>query len=125
ATPSMARSDTGSEPLAANVEGLILTPEETVAQYGQLLQGGQEGEAFAAEPFRESYREAVSQLSETVEVAGELEQNFTVVEDSVAAMATADDGAMVVGVLRNELTLRRTVEGATLRAAGDIGLLLG
>ncbi|HLS50131.1 MAG TPA: hypothetical protein VK024_09070 [Actinomycetaceae bacterium] len=126
ATPPMAKADAGSEMLAADGGDLRLSPQDAVAQYGQLLAGGDDEEAtFAEDPFRERYVDAVSQLAETVEVAGELEQNFSVVDGSVAAMATAQDGALVVGVLRNELTLRRTVDGATLRAAGDIGILLG
>lgn len=126
ATPPMARADTGSQPVPPDATGLRLAPQEVVAQYGELLAGGEdEDELFATDPFRERYVQAVSQLAETVEVAGELDQDFEVVEGTVAAMATAQGGALVVGVLRNELTLTRTVEGATLRAAGDIGILLG
>src|SRR5690625_1879602 len=69
ATPPMAKADAGSEMLAADGGDLRLSPQDAVAQYGQLLAGGDDEEAtFAEDPFRERYVDAVSQLAETVEV---------------------------------------------------------
>ncbi len=125
-TPSMPNTETGADPIDADADSLALSPQDVLEEYGDLLAGGKdEAETFAADPFREQYREAVDQLASTVEVAGELTQEFTVVEDSLVSMATAEEGGLVTGVLHGSLTLRRTVDGSTLRAAGDIGTLLG
>lgn len=125
-TPSTARPDAGSSPLPADHDGLALTPQQTVELYAGLL-GDPEAEGaarFAEDPFRSSYAEIIGALRSTVEVAGEVSERYDVREGTVSAIETADGGALVVGVIDGRLNLRRTVEGSTLEAGGDIGLLM-
>ncbi|MBD8063556.1 hypothetical protein [Oceanitalea stevensii] len=125
-TPSTARPDAGSPQLAPDAEGLLATPQQTVARYAELL-ADPDGEAsalFAEDPFRTGYAEMISALRETVEVAGQVRESYEVREGSVSAMQTAEGGALVVGVIDGRLNLRRTVEGSTLEAGGDLGLLM-
>ncbi|HLT85095.1 MAG TPA: hypothetical protein VKZ83_12755 [Phototrophicaceae bacterium] len=125
-TPSTARPDAGSEQLAADAEGLVASPQETVELYSGLLAdpSGEGADLFAEDPFRTGYAEMIAALRSTVEVAGEVRESYGVREGTVSAMATADGGALVVGVIDSRLYLRRTVEGSTLEAGGDIGLLM-
>jgi len=126
-TPSTANPQAGSPPLAPDAEGLRLTPEQTVAAYAELLADpdGGNAELFAEDPFRTGYAEMIRALRSTVEVAGEVEESYAVREGTVSAMETAEGGAVVVGVIDAKITLTRTVEGSTLEAGGDIGLLIG
>src|SRR5690625_654107 len=126
-TPSTAHPQAGSPQLAADAEGLRTTPEQTVAAYAELLADpdGENAALFAEDPFRTGYAEMIAALRSTVEVAGEVEEAYGVREGTVSAMETAEGGAVVVGVVDGRLRLRRTVEGSTLEAGGDIGLLMG
>jgi len=125
-TPSTARPDAGSMPLAPDAGGLLATPEETVELYAGLLADpdGEGADLFAEDPFRTSYAEMIDALRSTVEVAGEVRERYGVRENTVSAIETADGGALVVGVVDSRLFLSKTVEGATLEAGGDIGLLM-
>lgn len=125
-TPSTARPDTGSPQLAPDAEGLRVTPQEAVDRYATLLADpdGEGAALFAEDPFRTGYAEMISALRATVEVAGEVREGYSVRDGSVSAMQTAEGGALVVGVIDGRLNLRRTVEGSTLEAGGDLGLLM-
>lgn len=124
-TPTTARPESGSQPLAPDAGGLLRTPEQTVADYAALLGDPESDTGFADDPFREGYREMIEALGATVEVAGEVNESYDVQDGSVAAMATDDGGALVVGVIEAHHTIAKTVEGSTLEAGGDIALLMG
>ncbi len=126
-TPSTALPEAGSPQLAPDAEGLVATPQQTVEYYAGLLADpdGENAELFAEDPFRTGYAEMIDALRSTIEVAGEVEERYGVREGTVSAMQTAEGGAVVVGVIDGRMTIRRTVEGSTLEAGGDIGLLMG
>jgi len=126
-TPSTANPQVGSPPLAPDAEGLVATPAETVERYARLLPDpdGEGSELFAEDPFRTGYAEMIDALRSTVEVAGQVDESYEVREGTASAMETADGGAVVVGVIDGRLTIRKTVEGSSLEAGGDIGLLMG
>jgi len=126
-TPSTAHPAAGSPQLAPDAEGLVASPMETVETYTELLADpdGEGSELIAADPFRTGYAEMIDALRSTVEVAGEVEESYRVREGTVSAMQTADGGALVVGVVDGFLKISRTVEGSSLEAGGDIGLLMG
>lgn len=123
-TPSIANVDVGSPLLPADADGLVLTPLETVAAYAGLLDDPQSSDVFAEDPFREGYVSMIEALRETVEVAGEVDQNYVADDSTVMAMQYADGGAVVVGVIEATLTISRTVEGSSLEAGGEIALLM-
>lgn len=124
-TPTTARPEAGSPPLAPDAEGLTRTPFQSVSAYADLLRDPATSTDFAEDPFRATYREMIDALAATVEVAGEVTERFAVQDGSVAAMSTDDGGALVVGVVEAQLTIAKTVEGATLDAGGDIAHLMG
>mgnify|MGYP001239093159 CR=1 FL=1 len=126
-TPSTAHIDSGSPQLAPDAERLVQTPAQTVAAYAGLLADPEadSAELFTDDPFRTGYTEMIEALRSTVEVAGEVEVDYSVTEDSVVAMQTADGGAVVTGVIEAVLTITKNVDGARLEAGGDIGLLMG
>lgn len=126
-TPSIANVETGSPQLAPDAEGLLLSPLETVAGYAELLADpdGARAAQFGPDPFREGYVSMIQALRETVEVAGEVAEDYAVRDGSVVALQAVDGGAVVVGVIEATLTITKTVEGGSLEAGGDIGLLMG
>ncbi|WP_324649814.1 hypothetical protein [Georgenia sp. H159] len=124
-TPSTANAEIGSPQLAPDAEGLVATPQQTVEQYAGLLAEPDSSELFADDPFRTGYAEMIDALRSTIEVAGAVGETYEVREGTVSAMQTAEGGAVVVGVIDGRLTIRKTVEGSSLEAGGDIGLLLG
>lgn len=123
-TPSTAHPDAGSAQLAPDAEGLVATPAEAVDGYAALLADPASSTLFADDPFRTGYADMISALRATIEVAGEVEETYSAREGTVSAMQTADGGAVVVGVVDGRLNIRRTVEGSTLEAGGDVGLLM-
>ncbi|MFC4555954.1 hypothetical protein [Georgenia faecalis] len=127
ATPPTANPETGSTPLAGDAEGLRATPDETLAAYAETLNNPDSANAglFAEDAYKTAYREELTTLAATIEAAGSVARTNEVIPGSVAALSTSDGGAIVVGALRSQLTLSRTVEGATLHAGGSIGTLLG
>lgn len=124
-TPSTANPQIGSPQLAPDAEGLVATPQQAVEQYAGLLSDPESSELFAEDPFRTGYAEMIDALRATVEVAGEVDERYEVREGTVSTMQTAEGGAVVVGVIDGRLAISKTVEGSTLEAGGDIGLLMG
>ena len=61
--------------------------------HADLLAEPDSSDAFAADPFREGYVSMIQALRETVEVAGEVEEDYAVKDGTVVAMQAADGGA--------------------------------
>jgi hypothetical protein len=114
--PAMASPAVGSEPLPADVQGLVATPTDAVAQYADVLTNGA-ASAFAAsfaspdpylaqvEAFRAAYVTAT-------QGSGTLTQTYAPVPDQVFALATEDGGALVAAGLTSSSSLR--ISGASL-----------
>lgn len=124
-TPTVASPETGSPPLGPDAEGFVLTPREALEAYAEHLAEPSDDGDIAEDRFATGYREMIDALAATVEVAGEVDEQYSIQDGSVAAMATDDDGALVVGVIEAQLTIDKTVDGSTLDAGGDIALLMG
>ncbi|MEE6273360.1 hypothetical protein [Georgenia wangjunii] len=126
-TPPTASSDIGSTPVALDADGLVASPQETLAAYAAALNDAASESAalFAADAYRETYAESQAALAASVEAAGEVSRVNEVVPEATAALSTTDGGAIVVGVIRSTLTMRKTVEGSTLHAGGAIATLMG
>ena len=79
-TPSTAHIDSGSPQLAPDAEGLVLTPAQTLEAYAGLLgdPSADSAELFTDDPFRTGYTEMIEALRSTVEVAGEVEVDYSV-----------------------------------------------
>lgn len=120
-TPQMHATASGSEPLAPDAGDLLLSPEETVAGYADVLNRGKnsdEAKTFDMDPYRELLVEERKALAESVEVAGKISQKTEPAGETMA-LSTFDGGAIVFGGMRTEQTYEKTVEGAKLKV-GDM-----
>lgn len=103
--------------LAADDDSLLMSPQDTIAAYSDLLNNG-DGSAhaasFAPDPFRTGWGETVTELQTAVEAAGTSSQTTAVNGSGVRAVGTADGGAIVTAALDQHLAVTRTVAGSTL-----------
>ncbi|HHW82844.1 MAG TPA: hypothetical protein GX743_03330 [Actinomycetales bacterium] len=116
-SPATTRPAIGSAPVAPDQDGLLMTPEETLAAYADLLNNRTDSEfaaTFTEEPHRAGHWQTVDSLATAVEAAGTVTQNSAVSDYDTYAIGTHDGGAIVMGLLNQEIVLTRTVEDATL-----------
>lgn len=123
-TPRTAAALLGSQQLAADAEGLLLSPADALAAYADVLgdPDGEHAELFAQDVFAEEYRSALNALG--VEGASEATRSDEPNLETLAALSTDDGGAIVVGVIESTLTIRKTAEGAWVEAGGAIADLM-
>jgi hypothetical protein len=127
-TPPFASPEIGSAELPADATGFVATPAETVSRYADVLVKGSESEyagQFASDPFVEQIRSSVDTARDNLDGIAEVSYAAGPVEGQVVALGTADEGAVVVGVLSTSLTVRKTLQGSTLRLGGELGQWLG
>jgi hypothetical protein len=109
--PLTAPADVGSAVLdPASPGDLSMAPEAALAAYVAAKDdptSPQAGVFAAADPAREAWAGLVDRWSAALEsIDGEVGSASSVVPGSVYAMATADGGAIVTGIVRSRLTLR-------------------
>lgn len=127
-TPATAIPAEGSPQVAADAEGLVLSPAETVRAYADVLQNGDESEnadTFAADIFRTFVAEDREAISESVEDAGTYSETFEIARWTPLSLQTADGGAIVIGALRSQQTYERTIEDSEMTVGGQIALMGG
>ncbi|PFG40717.1 hypothetical protein ATJ97_3250 [Georgenia soli] len=126
-TPAMSHPDAGSAVVPADADNLVVPPSDVVARYVDTLNKGDSeyADQFADDPYKKSRAESTAELDKAIEAAGEAKVSAEPGNDGPLSLATADGGAIVVGELRSNLTLRKTVPGSELRAGGTLGALLG
>lgn len=120
-TPQMHATASGSEPLDPDAEDLLLSPEETVEAYTDVLNRGKDSKQaknFAMDPYRELLIEERKALAESVEVAGKISQKTEPAGETIA-LSTFDGGAIVLGGMRTQQIYEKTVDGAQLKV-GDM-----
>ncbi|WP_299033664.1 hypothetical protein [uncultured Pseudokineococcus sp.] len=124
--PPVAAPEQGAPPVdPASAEGLVLSPEDAVAQYAAALTDPEATEAagFADDAFR---REVLAERAEADAVDFfALETSRSPRPGSVRAVATADGGALVVGVLESRSVQAVEAEGAVLRLDEQTAALAG
>lgn len=125
--PPTATPETGSPAVPADAEGLVLSPEQTVAAFAERLNDPQAESAdlFGEDRFTEDYRAFVTDLDTSIEAAGEASASAEAGPHGTGALGTVNGGAIVVGTVTWDLTIRKTVEGSTLRMGARFGALLG
>lgn len=114
---SFATSTTGSPELAPDAPGLLMTPEESIENYADLLNKGKKSDFaddFESDPFREAISKNNKLQNEALEAAdGKQTLEFTPVESAVYALNSVEGGALVVGEL-SAVEDRVAEEGAIL-----------
>lgn len=124
-TPQMNAAATGSEQLADDADGLLLTPAETISAYADVLNKGDESDHagdFADDPYRELIAKELTALAESLEVAGKVTQS-TKEAGPVYALSTFDGGAIVFGGLTSEQQYEKTVPRATMKVGEAVAAL--
>jgi hypothetical protein len=127
-TPPLAQPEVGSPQLPPDASGLVLTPEETVAAYADVLAQGGDSEyaaTFGSDPFVDQLRSSASTVSSNLQGLADVSFQASPIEGAVVAMGTADGGAIVVGTITNSLTIKKTLTGSTLELGGEIKQWLG
>lgn len=127
-TPATAVPAEGSPQVAPDAEGFVLSPEQTVTAYADVLQNGDDSEnagTFAEDIFRTFVVEDRAAISESVEDAGSYEETFELARWTPVSLQTADGGAIVIGALRSAQTYERTVEDSEMTVSGQIALMAG
>lgn len=120
---SFATSLTGSPEFAPDAPGLVMTPQEAVTNYADLLNEGKKSdfyEDFAPDRFREEIAKNNKLQNEALKAAdGKQTMKFTPVDSAVYALGSVEGGALVVGEL-SATEDRIAEEGAQLSASTPV-----
>lgn len=101
--PSFADPGIGSEAVAADDDSLLVTPQDAVAQYADVLTvggGSSFAQTFADDAFRQTLASNADLQNQALQQAsGSFTMQFSTTQDPVHAVRTADGGALVMGSL--------------------------
>lgn len=120
--PALPGPEVGAETLAPDAGGLVATPQDAVARYVATLEDPADAAAFTptqSDPYKQQHRRLEDQLGPLVAAAGTVVSVATPGENSPVAIRTADGGALVLGEVRTNETIRRTIPGSQLALSGD------
>jgi len=123
--PLTATPEEGSEPVAADDTSLLLSPNEAVAQYADVLTNGDASGAaatFPADFFRTAITEARNQTAASLQAVATVAETVAPVAGAVTALRTADGGAIVVGELSTVTTVTLSQGSITLNDPFDAAL---
>ncbi|RMI02393.1 hypothetical protein [Cellulomonas triticagri] len=123
--PLTADPTVGSEPVAADDTSLLLSPQEAVAQYADVLTNGDASAAAATFPpdfFRTALTEARNQTAASLQAVATVTETVAPEADQVTALRTADGGAIVVGQLTTVTTVALSQGSITLNDPFDAAL---
>ena len=120
--PSFNIPSIGAQMGTAKDDGLIVTPEEAVRQYADVLANGTASQ-YAADFADDQLRQALVQETQNVQQGiernhGTQQQTFTPVEGAIHVMRSPDGGDLVVAQLTHEW-IRQAGEGRESQPASD------
>lgn len=129
-TPAVPTVELGSPPVPADASGYVTTPAEALAHYADVLLNGSESQhadefADPDDPFVRLVRGDVDVARTNLSGIADVQFEATPVEGQVVALGTAEESALVVGVLTLRTTYTKTLEGSTVTLGGDVGWWLG
>ncbi|MBD8080119.1 hypothetical protein [Cellulosimicrobium arenosum] len=108
--PSFADPALGSEAVAADDDSLLVTPQDAVAQYVDVLNLASKSDyadTFEDDPFRTFLASEAKRQGKALKAAdGKRSMSFETLDEPVHAVRTADGGAMVMSSLTSLETLR-------------------
>lgn len=123
--PATAEPETGSEPVAADDDSLLVSPQEALNQYADVLTNGDASAAagtFPADFFRTAVTEARNQTVSSLQAVASVTETVAAEEGAVTALRTADGGAIVVGQLNTVTTVALSQGSITLNDPFDAAL---
>lgn len=120
--PEFAIPSIGSSMGSQDDSGLVLSPQETVDAYADVLSHGQDSKDYAKFD-GDFFRDDLAKLSATVQQGmernhGSQTQTFTPVKDQIAVMRSTEGGDLVVAQINSEWT-RSAGEGRESQPASD------
>jgi hypothetical protein len=120
--PEFAIPSIGSSMGSLDDSGLVLSPQETVDAYADVLSHGQESKDYSKFD-GDFFRDDLAKLSATVQQGmernhGTQTQTFTPVKDQIAVMRSTEGGDLVVAQINSEWT-RSAGEGRESQPASD------
>jgi hypothetical protein len=126
-TPLTTQPEIGSDPVATDEGGLLASPEAVVSQYLDVLTNGAESEyvaAFTEDPLRAGIVATRDAFTQSASVnGGSLTETYQPADTGPYAIATADGGAIVVGVIETLTTI--TLADSVLTLGDQTAALLG
>jgi hypothetical protein len=107
--PEVPDARAGAELLPPEQDGLRLTPEKVAEAYADVLGKGEESESaktFTEDAFRKQVADNQKKQRDALEEGGaKIDFEYTGSTDELTAMATADGGAIVTGVIGTKTTI--------------------
>ena len=116
----------GSSPVAPDSADLAVPPTDVLAQYVDLLTNRDQSpyaNAFTPDPLRAAVAQTRDAFVGVVGANGSLTETYTPDAHGLAAIATADGGAIVVGTIRTVTTISLT--DSTMKIGDQTAALLG
>ncbi|GMA30710.1 hypothetical protein [Litorihabitans aurantiacus] len=125
-TPTFATAEIGSAPIADDQSELRVTPTDALAQLADVIAnpGSEFAAGFGEDPFRLAINAEADGLRQAIGELGEVGSE-AVAGEPVFAIATADGGALVMGVVEQAYTLRKTVPDATVTLSPEWSAFVG
>lgn len=120
--PQIEADTTGAAAVAIDTDGLVMTPQEALALYAQVLSSGDDldpEDRIAPDPYQTEIHQSIqgerTSLNQNVpaDSLATIHESYTVHDGEFLGLRTADGGAVVLGSLRSSRTLK-TVNGATV-----------
>jgi hypothetical protein len=115
--PQTARPDIGSPVVAPDSDALVVSPQDAIAQYADVLTKGSKSkydEDFAENASRTEINDVRKRNEKAVKGSGTYEETYTAEDEPVVSLGTIDGGAIVVGELTGLATTTLTLDGAKL-----------
>ena len=116
-TPRTAEAEKGSPVLPPDDADLVMSPDQVLAAYADLLANGDasaSAASFAADSFRDSVAANRQTLSTNVQEIGSVAETYTPDGPPLTVIGDAEGGALVVGSMSTVSTVTITVAGAKL-----------
>jgi len=116
--PPTAVPATGSEQVAADASGFLVSPEEAISEYADILTYGEDSDfadsfALGDDEFYSLIRDEADNL-DVVDEAGTFAQRTHPTDEPVIALATEDGGYVVLGEMRTRQKFTKTISGSEI-----------
>ncbi|RHA44574.1 hypothetical protein [Cellulomonas rhizosphaerae] len=115
--PPTAKAEIGSPVVAPDSEALVVTPQDAIAQYADVLTKDTKSkydDDFAKNASRDEINDLRERNEKAVKGSGTYDETYTADDEPVVSLGTIDGGAIVVGRLTALAKTTLTLKGATL-----------
>ncbi|MDM7830920.1 hypothetical protein [Cellulomonas edaphi] len=113
--PQTARPEIGSPVVAPDSDALLVSPQDAIAQYADVLTKDTKSkydDDFADNASRDEINDLRKRNEKAVKGSGKYEETYTAEDEPVVSLGTIDGGAIVVGQLTSLAKTTLTLDGA-------------